>query len=198
MIGIYYVLRFTFYRCMEGKDQIIQLGKILREEQDRGCDDGAAPGGLERFLTAWRLQADGALQHTHVQQTLELLAGYAVFDEPTRRARVGVALEGLRELFRELSRTDDRQPTARAPRDSQHATPTAQRGSPAHPLTRSPAQAKPAPPLTLDTPIDQLPSVGKVTAQSFRRLGVRVVHDLLYHFPHRYDDYTSQKQIADL
>ena len=53
-------------------------------------------------------------------------------------------------------------------------------------------------PLTLDTAIDQLSGIGKVTAQSFRRLGVRTVHDILYHFPHRYDDYTSQKQIADL
>src|SRR5690348_15213876 len=77
---------------MEAKDQIIQLGKVLAEEQRRGCDDGAAAGGLERFLTNWRLQADGALQHTPVQQALELLAGYAMFDAPTRRARVGIAL----------------------------------------------------------------------------------------------------------
>ena len=37
-----------------------------------------------------------------------------------------------------------------------------------------------------------------MTAQSFKRLGVRTVNDMLYHFPHRYDDFTSQKQIADL
>ena len=52
--------------------------------------------------------------------------------------------------------------------------------------------------MTLDTPIDQLPGIGKVTAQSFKRLGVRTVLDMLYHFPHRYDDYSSQKQIANL
>ena len=40
---------------MDDKDQIIQLGKVLAEEQRRGCDDGAAEGGLERFLVAWRL-----------------------------------------------------------------------------------------------------------------------------------------------
>src|SRR5262245_24594079 len=178
---------------MEGKDQIIQLGKALREEQERGCDDGAVTGGIERFLTSWRLQADGALQYAPVQQTLELLAGYAVFDEPTRRARIGIALEQLRELFRELPRSNDRRlppseakgPTARATSDTKHAA-------------RNTQQAKPAPPLTLDTPIEQLSGVGKVTAQSFKRLGVRTVRELLYHFPHRYDDYTSQKKIADL
>ena len=84
---------------MEGKEQIIQLGKLLREELDRGCDDGAAAGGIERFLTAWRLEADGALQHTAVQQTLELLAGYAMFDVTKRRARIAIALEQLRGLL---------------------------------------------------------------------------------------------------
>src|SRR5918912_2148722 len=95
---------------MEGKDQIIQLGKLLREEQERGCDDGAAAGGIERFLTAWRLHADGALQHTPVQQALELLSGYSVFDTTTRRARVGIALEGLRALFRGQG---DKEPAAK-------------------------------------------------------------------------------------
>jgi ATP-dependent DNA helicase RecG len=174
---------------MEGKEQIIQLGKLLREELERGCDDGAAAGGIERFLTAWRLQADGALQHTPVQQALELLAGYSVFDATTRRARVGIALEGLRALFRPTT-NDQRSPTAgQGRRDAEVGTQNSK---------LSTQNSKPAAPLTLDTPIDQLPGVGKVTAQSFRRLGVKTVEDMLYHFPHRYDDYTSQKQIADL
>ena len=74
---------------MDAKEQIVQLGKILRAEYDRGCDDGAAPDGMERFLTGWRLEANGALQHAQVQQALELLAGYGVFDATTRRARSG-------------------------------------------------------------------------------------------------------------
>jgi ATP-dependent DNA helicase RecG len=166
---------------MEGKDQIIQLGKVLREEQERGCDDGAVAGGIERFLTGWRMQANGALQYAPVQQTLELLAGYAVFDEPTRRARIGIALEQLRELFRPSPPSAERRAPSAERRNTQPAKP-----------------AKPAPPITLDTSLDQISGVGKVTAQSFRRLGVRTVRELLYHFPHRYDDYTSQKKIADL
>src|SRR3982751_1849224 len=85
---------------VESKEQIILLGKLLAEEQRRNFDDGAAPDGLERYLTGWRKDANGALQYPPVQQTLELLAGYGVFDETTRRARVGIALEGLRALFR--------------------------------------------------------------------------------------------------
>jgi ATP-dependent DNA helicase RecG len=172
---------------MEGKDHIIQLGKVLRAEYDRDCDDGAASGGLERFLTNWRKEANGALQHEQVQQALELLAGYGVFDAVTRRARLGIALEGLRELFRG-PKTSDQRPTTN---DQRLQAPSLKPQAPSLKLQE-------AKPLTLDTTIDQLPGVGKVTAQSFKRLGVRTVLDMLYHFPHRYDDYTSQKQIVDL
>jgi ATP-dependent DNA helicase RecG len=171
---------------MDGKEEIIRLGKTLAEEQRRGFDDGAASGGLERFLTAWRLEANGALQYPEVRQTLESLAGYAMLDLPTRRARVGIALETLRALFR--SPTQAPAPSPRAPA----VTPAATKSSP------KPAPAKPAAPLTLDSPIDMVPGIGKQNANSFRRLGVRNVRDLLYHFPHRYDDFTSHKTIADL
>ncbi len=165
---------------MDGKEQIIQLGKILRAEQEQGYADTAVPDGLERYLTSWRLEANGALSHPPVQQTLELLAGYSVFDAITRKTRIDIAIDALRALFR---------PATPAP---------AKPAVPAAKLRPQPATEKPAPPLTLETTIDQLPGIGKVTAQSFKRLGVRTVNDMLYHFPHRYDDFTSQKQIADL
>jgi len=174
---------------MESKDQIIQLGKLLAEEQRRNFDDGAAPDGLERYLTGWRKDANGALQYSPVQQTLELLAGYGVFDATTRRARVGIALEGLRALFRGQVVGDRGQGTG----DGRAVSKSLK-----SPASSPKAPAKPPAPMTLDTPIDQLPGIGKVTAQSFKRLGVRTVLDMLYHFPHRYDDYSSQKQIANL
>jgi ATP-dependent DNA helicase RecG len=172
---------------MDGKEQIVQLGKILRAEYDNNCDDSAAPGGMERFLTGWRLAANGALKHPQVQQALELLAGYSVFDATTRRARVGIALEGLRELFRPQVTKDEQPSNVQTLKQPALSLPKG-----------SNVQTSPAAPITLDTPIERLPGVGKVTAQSFKRLGVRTVYDMLYHFPHRYDDFTSQKQIAEL
>ncbi len=166
---------------MDGKDQIIHLGQLLAEEQRRDCDDGAAAGGLERFLTAWRVEAGSALQYEPVQQTLELLTGYAMFDQATRRARIGIALESLRTLFRAPVAT---------PATAAHPPPARSR--------QRPAATPPPRPLTLDSSLEALPGVGRQTAQSFRRLGVRTVRDLLYHFPHRYDDFTSRKTIADL
>ena len=132
---------------MDGRDQIVQLGKILRAEFDNNCDDTAAPDGMDRYLTDWRLEANGALKHTQVQQALELLAGYGVFDATTRRARVGVALEGLRELFRGQGAGDGGQAAAKDPREPEKAvrskatrTPTPNPSPPPHdrPLTAVP------------------------------------------------------------
>jgi ATP-dependent DNA helicase RecG len=169
---------------MNGREEIIQLGKTLRAEKDHGCDDRTTPHGLERFLTGWRLAANGALEHPIVQEVLESLAGYSVLPHATRTERIDQAITNLRTLFRQLETPASETPNAR----TDVSAPL--------PMPRPPA--KPAEPLQLDSSLEKISGVGKVTAQSFRKLGVRTVRDLLYHFPHRYDDYTKQKKIAEL
>lgn len=171
---------------MDEKEQIIRLGRLLAEEERRGCDNSTVAGGLERFLTTWRMEAGDALRYEPVQQALELLAGYAVLDQPTRRARVGIALESLRSLFRA-------QPASHSSAAPQVTMPT--RAPARRPSRPAPASARP---LTPDSPLEDVPGITRIMVQSFRRLGVRTVRDLLYHFPHRYDDFTSHRTIAEL
>jgi ATP-dependent DNA helicase RecG len=183
---------------MQGKPHIIELGKVLRAEQEGGCEDTAVDGGLNGFLAAWREHADGALDHAPVQHALELLSGYDALDLAARRARVGIALEGLRDLFR----VGDRRGSAGVPAQSSAGVP-AQGSAASAPQINAPAVKRTRPvappkPLTLESPLEDVAGVGKQNAQALRRLGVKTVHDLLYHFPHRYDDYSSQKQILDL
>jgi ATP-dependent DNA helicase RecG len=180
---------------MEGKEQIISLGRVLRAELDRDCDDAAVNGGLERFLTSWRLEANGALSHEPVRHALELLAGYGVFDLPTRRARLGIAIEGLRGLFRSADRpaTDQRPPANGDGAAVRTKATTARPAQSAKPKVQAPAK-----PLEPESMIDEVPGIGKANATAFRRLGVKSVADLLYHFPHRYDDYTTHKTIGEL
>jgi len=51
---------------------------------------------------------------------------------------------------------------------------------------------------TLDTPISQLPRINEKYLKKFHKLGLLMVRDLLYHFPHRYDDYSKIIPIAKL
>jgi ATP-dependent DNA helicase RecG len=51
-------------------------------------------------------------------------------------------------------------------------------------------------PLRLDTPVQYLKGVGPRRAETFARLGIHTVENLLYHIPHRYIDATTVTQIA--
>ncbi|MDP2930598.1 MAG: DNA helicase RecG, partial [bacterium] len=51
---------------------------------------------------------------------------------------------------------------------------------------------------TLDTPIAKLPRINERYLKKFHKLGLTTVRDLLYHFPHRYDDYSKIVPIGAL
>jgi ATP-dependent DNA helicase RecG len=45
--------------------------------------------------------------------------------------------------------------------------------------------------MTLTTPIETLKGVGPVYKSRLKRLGIKTVKDLLFHFPHRYEDFSN-------
>ncbi len=52
--------------------------------------------------------------------------------------------------------------------------------------------------ITLDSEITELYRVGQTTAKLLKKLGLESVHDLLFYFPFRYDDFTESTPIAEL
>ncbi|MDO8885342.1 ATP-dependent DNA helicase RecG [Candidatus Oleimmundimicrobium sp.] len=52
--------------------------------------------------------------------------------------------------------------------------------------------------LLLDKPIETVKYVGTTTGKRFRRLGVETLGDLLFHFPHRYLDFTKIKKVSNV
>lgn len=52
--------------------------------------------------------------------------------------------------------------------------------------------------LSLNSPVGAVPKVGPKYKTLLKSMGIETVEDLLYHFPFRYDDYSVQKNIADL
>ncbi|MCS6880482.1 MAG: ATP-dependent DNA helicase RecG [Oscillochloridaceae bacterium] len=169
---------------MRNREHIIRLGKTLAAELRRGCDDRAAEGGMEQFLAAWRAAADGDLAEPAVRSALELLADYGRQPVLERRQRVTQALELLRALFRQPP-PPAAPPASPAPQ-RRKARPTAATANPGNHT------------LSLAAPLEALPGVSQRDVRAFRRLGLRTVEDMLYHFPHRYDDYSARKTIANL
>ncbi len=174
--------------AMRDREHIILLGKTLAAELRRGCDDGATAEGLEQFLAGWRAAANGDLAEPAVQAALTLLAGYGEQSTGERRARVTQAVEELRALFRRPA-PGPVTPAARLQAGARRpdSLPVAQAASPPAPRT-----------LALADPVESLPGISRRDANGFKRLGLRTVEDILYHVPHRYDDYSAQKRIAEL
>lgn len=171
-------------------EAIVKLGKVLAEEQRRGCDNRAVLVGIEQFITDWQRESPDAAALPTVQQTLALLNGYAAKTPETRQQPVQTALEMLRSCYREAKGTNAKATSPPAPSKPKAAKTTKPKPQPV-PLDSQAA-------IPLDTPIRDIPGVWRNIALSFKRLGLKTAHDLLYHFPHRYDDYSSQKPIMAL
>lgn len=53
-------------------------------------------------------------------------------------------------------------------------------------------------PEELQAPLTALKGVGPATASAAEKLGISCLGDLLYHFPHRHEDFTSTRRIGEL
>jgi len=45
--------------------------------------------------------------------------------------------------------------------------------------------------MDLSTPIEKIFGIGPVFQKKLKRIGVKTVRDLFYHFPHRYEDFSN-------
>ncbi len=52
--------------------------------------------------------------------------------------------------------------------------------------------------MDLSTSIKKIPNVGKKYQKRLNKLGIKNVRDLLYHFPHRYEDFSEITKIAEI
>ena len=52
--------------------------------------------------------------------------------------------------------------------------------------------------MNLSTPIEQLPRVGPQYQKKLKKLGIKTIGDLLFHFPHRYEDFSNIISISEI
>jgi len=171
-----------------------KLSKILRLEQSRDYQDQAVIGGLEKFVAHWRTTAraetqDPALSR-QIDEIADLLSGYAARDQEDRVRTVSDIVERLEQAKAAPS-------AAAAPVTPPLRKPGARKPAPA-PIPPSPPPPAERPSSGLDAVVTTLPGISTAFAARLRRLDIATVRDLLYHFPHRYDDYSTLKPISHL
>jgi len=158
------------------------LLKILALEGERGYNDDAVAGGLDRFLEKWR----GDLAQAIAVPPLRGGRYKALTGDQRREWTAAVTRLHAGSLPDDPSRT--RQP--RAP-----ATP----GKPARRGPRSSrGQKEPPAPVSLDMSLADARIATKPTLAKLARLDVHTLRDLLFLFPRRHIDYSNVTPIAEL
>jgi len=219
-----------------------KLVKYLRLEADRGYDNRAVVGGLERMLEPW--QAEGratGLPPALVDAVVTRLRDYPRLAPGSRAEMLRGLMSRLRAEYPDLFPRGSAVPTpepeasrATGPSEPPAAEPV---GAPAVSVeeekveepeiapageeeedegeneadaeSEAEAEAEPLPgaptprpstaPLPgLEAPLTTIPGIGPKSAKTLERLGLRVLGDLLWHLPRRYDDYSKLKTISRL
>ncbi len=181
-----------------------KLDKILRLELSQGYRNRAVIGGLDKFAVLWRDEALTEslddVQNSQITKISDLLAGYSQADQPERQESVESILSLLQEA------PDDsppRKPPLRKPgstgTESPAESPVAPEPQGAPVPVEETSDVPPEPPASgLQAPVTSLPGISVAYSARLSRLGISTVRDLLYHVPHRYDDYRTLKPINRL
>jgi ATP-dependent DNA helicase RecG len=208
------------------KSSYIKLQKFFKLEAERGYDNHAVLGGLDRILDFWVSEA----RTEGISEDLIQIISNRLHDYPrlTPQSRAEV-LDGLwRRVQRETSgggsseaeRTPEPAPTNIEESQESEATEESQASlteNEAADLTEEadeettapvedekphrPDRTRPrpeGPPIALDAPVTVLPGIGRNHARTLGRLGLNSIRDMLYYFPRRYDDYSLMKPINRL
>ncbi|MGW8249467.1 MAG: ATP-dependent DNA helicase RecG [Anaerolineales bacterium] len=194
------------------KQSIQFLYKIFKLEADRGYDNRAVVGGLDRILSNW--EADARLEglpEEVIQVVNSRLHDYSRLSESSR-------VEALQGLWQRLEQETGAEPLEFPPADggqveSQPPSSSTNKRTPStSPRTdepsapkrtrrsatpQSPTEIRDASP-GLDAPVTVLDGVGPRNASTLERLGLKTLRDMLYNFPRRYIDYSRLEPINRL
>jgi ATP-dependent DNA helicase RecG len=179
---------------------LTRLRNLLKLEIQTRWRERAFAGGVAAFCERWAADARAdSVQPGLLQEIVERLTRYADA-ESDERERLLNALLGLLdeppppdpalENVDRFGRAAARQPK----------TTVAEGQGDAGPVYQASPQSgdAPEPPDVLGRPITDLKGIGVKRAEQYSRLGIETVGDLIWHLPHRHDDFSRVRPIADV
>ncbi|MDE0631257.1 MAG: ATP-dependent DNA helicase RecG [Caldilineaceae bacterium] len=180
---------------------LTRLRNLLNLEIQTRWRERAFAGGVAAFCERWAADAKAdAVQPGLLQEILERLSRYADA-EGDERARL---LNSLLDLLDELPPADPAlENVDRVGREPARQPEAAAAGGQVDTESRTAPQPSPqtgAPdlPNVLGQPITDLKGIGAKRAEQYARLGIETIGDLIWHLPHRYDDFSRVRPIADV
>lgn len=190
-----------------GGDKLEILADILRLERQRGFRDDAVIGGLDAFLKRWSDEISPSLRipRSYASLTVAQRARWADYSQSSIGS--GTSPDTLPVETPLSEGTPEREPPAPETRpdcdqsersDSGDATARDTRQTTQRKTVSTPKQASQRTELSLGDDVALLSSVNARTKARLSTLGIETVEDLIYHFPHRHDDFTNVRKISEL
>ena len=185
-----------------------KLQKIFKLEAERGYDNHAVMGGLDRLADHWTAEARADNIPEELIQVIDnRLRDYPRLS-PASRAET---LEGLLRRFQrsqsplladETAVDEPEQPGAaieiEQPVEAASAEQVEDLSEPQVRQVASSMKPWKGEPAALDAAVTVLPGIGPRHAQTLAHLGIHTLRDMLYYLPRRYDDYSRLKPINRL
>ena len=195
-----------------------KLQRYIRLESERGYDNRAVVGGLDKIIPWWEPEARAStIAEESLQAILERLRTYPKEETDGRQRLVNELnqlLDGVSKLPRQnpaSPRPQPARPTPQSDRSRQpgNASQSSRNGQPSdrqsRPVSPQPPRVPPAPPPSndaleqgLNAPVSVLQGIGPSNAKILSTIGINTLDDLLHYYPRRYDDYSKMKPINRL
>ena len=183
---------------------VAKLQKFFKLEVERGYDNRAVVGGLDKILPSWENEArSNQLDEPTIQIIMNGLKSYPDLN-PEERARAlnhllsclpqgGVLPEASAGSDAPLSPNEGEDPPVEVPtrREQAHANPSTGKTAPRERAATPEFNG-------LQASLKVIPGIGNRYAQALSGLDLNTIEDLLYFFPRRYDDYSQLKPINRL
>jgi ATP-dependent DNA helicase RecG len=189
------------------KPSLQKLQKVFNLEAQKGFDNHAVIGGLERMLALWEAEAraEGVPEPLIELITLRL-RDYGRLSPTSRQEVIQGILKRIQQEGEEAISLTEEEPaeTTKAEAALEQIPPVErfEEHPPAkkeHTTAKEPGKGIAAgPPIALDAPITVLQGIGPRYATALGRLGLKTLGDMLYNFPRRYVDYSQLKPINRL
>ncbi|MEA3326369.1 MAG: ATP-dependent DNA helicase RecG [Chloroflexota bacterium] len=188
---------------------IDKLYKILKLEAEFGYTNKAVVGGLEKFSETWAGEARSeGNPEENIQQVVVVFTSYpnlSVSERAQALKKIGYVLDipGLKYLpdpQAAETESNDSQPVQSQPEAENQdlMNPNIERGSTRKRVNTPVPTPQNTATFRLDAPTTSVRGVGEKQSQLLAKLDLYTIENMIYFFPHRYDDYSKLKLIKDL
>jgi ATP-dependent DNA helicase RecG len=192
---------------------IEKLQKFFKLESERGYDNRAVLGGLDKILPTWQTEARSfQLPESVIETVTQRLTEYRDMDADTRSKalqEILVVLSGTAQASQpalENQASPERSPRERKNADAPSKGSRGKERSEQATAYRSRNRHNPNADYLADNqasaglnaPLTVISGIGQKHAETLSGLGLHTLGDMLYYFPRRYDDYSKLKPINRL